>query len=63
MDIRECWSCFTCGYLGVDYVDDDGHGESCPDCGTHTGDGFGMAVNDPRYREEIYHERSIRTNQ
>lgn len=41
------WSCFTCGYLGTESGDtDDG---DCPECGTISGDGFGMWQNDPRY--------------
>jgi hypothetical protein len=50
------WSCFTCDYLGADYVSDDTT-EACPNCGTHSGDGFGMAENDPRYRGAFVVER------
>lgn len=50
--LEDLWSCYTCDYLGVHCVDEsDGQGgESCPNCGTEVGDGFGMAQNDPRYR-------------
>jgi hypothetical protein len=51
MELTEAWSCFTCGHLGECDYDDDGE-ECCPNCGTHSGDGFGMAENDPRYRNE-----------
>lgn len=53
LDLDEMWSCFNCDYFGPDCVDEsDGCGdEQCPGCGTHVGDGFGMAANDPRYRE------------
>ena len=50
-ELADMWSCFTCGYFGSKCVDDEGHRELCPDCGTRVGDGFGMAENDPRYRE------------
>jgi protein gp37 len=53
------WTCFSCGYRGESYdptpeLDDmvdmehPDEVERCPNCGTHSGDGFGMAVNDPR---------------
>lgn len=49
MHIDDCWSCFTCDYVG--FSGEDEHGEPCcPECGTRDGDGFGMIANDPRYR-------------
>ena len=48
--LSELWSCFTCDYLGFPGEDDNGT-QHCPECGTQEGDGFGMAVNDPRYRD------------
>lgn len=45
------YTCFTCGYVGTDSVPKEGR-ESCPDCGTVAGDGFGFAENDPRERPE-----------
>lgn len=47
-ELAGMWSCFTCNYFGPECVDDD----QCPVCGTHAGDGFGMAENDPRYRKD-----------
>lgn len=41
-DARPVWMCYTCGHAG-DATDDD----SCPSCGTASGDGFGLAENDP----------------
>lgn len=54
LDLKELWSCFGCGYLGpdCDYDPEDDEWETCPVCGCHGGDGFGMAENDPRYRTE-----------
>ena len=48
---EDLWSCFTCNHLGECGEDENGE-ECCPNCGTHCGDGFGMAENDPRYRSD-----------
>lgn len=48
-DLEGLWSCFSCDYVGPD-MDDDVYPEgACPECGTRSGDGFGMAENDPRF--------------
>lgn len=49
---EDYWSCFTCNYCGFPAVGE-GDVACCPVCGTHDGDGFGMAENDPRYRDAI----------
>ena len=49
LSLDEMWSCFTCGYFGRG-CDEGDDGECCPRCGTSSGDGFGMAENDPRYK-------------
>lgn len=46
------WSCYGCNYLGLETKTVDG-AETCPECGCQEGDGFGMAENDPRYRESL----------
>jgi len=50
--IENLWSCFSCGYIGcqVGGEADDGSDEACPVCETYSGDGFGMAENDPRFK-------------
>ena len=45
------WSCFTCNHLGNCSYDENDD-PCCPNCGTHDGDGFGMAQNDPRYKSD-----------
>jgi hypothetical protein len=53
--LEDLWSCFDCGYLGNqcghDESENEHDDEACPMCGCHVGDGFGMAENDPRYRD------------
>lgn len=62
-DLCEFWSCYICGYFGnaFDY-DKDGMkqqpDEACPSCGCTTGNGFGMAENDPLYCDSIITIRS-----
>ena len=52
-NLENLWSCFGCDYLGEDYDNDpEDDSEMCPVCGCHAGDGFGMAENDPRYRDD-----------
>ena len=38
------WTCFTCGHAGDSSPED-----HCPNCGAHSGDGFGLAENDPDF--------------
>lgn len=42
------WSCFTCGYRGDEADFSTTKEGACPECGTQSGDGFGMAENEHR---------------
>ena len=48
------WSCYTCGYVGPDGGFDKCEEGACPECGTVSGDGFGMAENDPRIKSRCF---------
>lgn len=39
--LNETWFCYNCGYRGQDHDE-----EACPECGTDSGDGFGLAENE-----------------
>ena len=45
----EGYSCYTCGYVGLECVADPvgGDDDKCHECGTVRGDGFGDLANDP----------------
>lgn len=42
-EMNEDWSCFTCGYRGPEHKNG-----ACPECGTASGEGFGMAENEAK---------------
>lgn len=47
-DGTDQWSCFTCDYRGDEADFSTTEEGACPECGTRSGDGFGMAENEHR---------------
>ena len=54
----DTYSCFTCGHVGNCEYDNDDE-EVCPNCGTHSGDGFGLSANEQRLRVDAAVDASL----
>ena len=55
--LDDIWTCYGCGQWTCEPRDDapedaESSDLRCPHCGTHDGDGFGMAENDPEWPKE-----------